>query len=361
MPLITTFWDTFSSKRHSHDFVYARADYFRTRVGVIALIFLILTPFWALFDFFVLAENTRWLVIPARIIMTVGLIVTMVIALKTRKGTTHIFVATGLLFILPILFYLTVVIATSQEPPSDLPGYDFMPYMLTAMLAIFPLTLLEGLVLGLLFFLSQVYALHTDHVLLSVHGLQTLWLLGAILVITVTSSYFHLGLLLRLYREATHDGLTGLLNRMAFIQAVEQVMATHRRESIVFMMLDLDHFKRLNDNYGHSVGDKVLQQFARIMRKEVRSIDYVARYGGEEFVIVLVGQSKDEAMAVAERIRASTESTIMQDHEGQEFNFTVSIGVASLEANESIAQAMRRADDGLYEAKRISRNCVVGV
>ena len=196
---------------------------------------------------------------------------------------------------------------------------------------------------------------------MSVHGLQTLWLLGAILVITVTSSYFHLGLLLRLYREATHDGLTGLLNRMAFIQAVEQVMATHRRESIVFMMLDLDHFKRLNDNYGHSVGDKVLQQFARIMRKEVRSIDYVARYGGEEFVIVLVGQSKDEAMAVAERIRASTESTIMQDHEGQEFNFTVSIGVASLEANESIAQAMRRADDGLYEAKRISRNCVVGV
>src|SRR5699024_10596971 len=113
--------------------------------------------------------------------------------------------------------------------------------MLTAMMAIFPLTLLEGLSLGLLFFAAQIYALWLGGLVLTAVGLQSLWLLAAILLITLTASYFHLGLLLRLYREATHDSLTGLLNRRAFINTLDQIVTAQSNHSAAVLMLDLDY------------------------------------------------------------------------------------------------------------------------
>ena len=356
----TSVVDTFSRRQHSNDFIFARASYFRNRVLIIGLILLILSPLWAVFDFLVLPPEGRSVVITARIFLFLGLLATVVLAYRGRQQPQAIHFATASLLLLPIIFYLAVVLATPLENPLALLGYDFIPYMLTAMLAIFPLTLLEGLLLGLIFWLSELFALSFGGVVLSASGLQALWLLAAILCITLTASYFHLGLLLRLYREATHDALTGLLNRRAFMEASQRAFVSSK-QSVAVLMLDLDHFKRLNDTHGHSVGDTVLQEFAKLLRQHSRLTDTAARYGGEEFAMVLLDVSLDDALAIAERIRLATEQMVVHDHEGQAVRVTVSIGATLLRSNETFSQGLRRADEGLYEAKKRSRNCVVGV
>ncbi len=167
--------------------------------------------------------------------------------------------------------------------------------------------------------------------------------------------------MLRLYREATHDPLTGLLNRGALIQSLAQVRRANPEQPMSLLMMDLDYFKRINDQYGHSVGDMVLRQFAQLLRQTVGRVDLVARYGGEEFVAVLTNHSKEKAIALAEDLRKRVETTSVTSHDGEQLNFTVSIGVATLHADEAFDSAARRADDRLYEAKKTSRNCVVGV
>src|SRR5690606_24615515 len=171
---------------------------------------------------------------------------------------------------------------------------------------------------------------------------------------------FSLGLLLRLYREATHDPLSGLLNRGALQQSVNQLRNRKPAPTLTLLMMDLDHFKRINDTHGHSVGDQVLRQFADILRQNLDKNDFKARYGGEEFAAVLSNRGKTQAMAIAEGIRKQAERTVVTDYEGNRFNFTVSIGVASFGNDEALEDVARRADERLYAAKQRARNCVVG-
>lgn len=118
------------------------------------------------------------------------------------------------------------------------------------------------------------------------------------------------------------------------------------------LMLHLDHFKRINDSYGHSVGDRVLCQFADLLVRQTRRHDCVSRYGGEEFVIILVGSGEARAMEVAERIRYAVEKSEFTDHDGKIIAVTTSIGVTRLLQDEPPQQALKRADEALYRAKR---------
>ncbi len=233
--------------------------------------------------------------------------------------------------------------------------------MLVAMLAIFPFTLSESALLGGGLILLEAYALHIAGVLLTAEGLQAIWLLAALLSISITANYFQLGLMLRLYREATHDPLTSLLNRGALARTMEQLTTREPDAPRALLMMDLDHFKRINDNHGHAFGDDVLRNFAGILRRSLRPNDLAARYGGEEFVAVLVNTDKAAAMAIAETVRTQTEASAINNYDGETVSYTVSIGVASFQPGEGFESAAMRADNRLYEAKEISRNCVVGV
>jgi diguanylate cyclase (GGDEF)-like protein len=124
------------------------------------------------------------------------------------------------------------------------------------------------------------------------------------------------------------------------------------------MMLDLDHFKQINDNYGHPLGDQVLQQFAKRCQSSVREVDLIGRYGGEELVILLPETDSETAILVAERLRASVEETPMKVS-GQEFNVTVSIGVSRKDENTlELETLIARADQAMYIAKHKGRNRV---
>lgn len=357
---ISSLRDTLTSRSHSKDFAYARGDYLRNRVMVVCVVFLVLLPFWSLLDRVMLPEETLGHSFAGRIAMLAALVLTFLLARHSKTRLQWARLSAGLALATPAAFYGLVLTAL---PPGEatLIGYSFIPYMLVTMLAIFPFTLLESAALGAALIVLQLYALHVAGNLMTAVGVQAVWLLGALLVIAITANYFQLGLMLRLYREATHDPLTGLLNRGALARAVEQFPVWDSAPRTALLMMDLDHFKRLNDTYGHAFGDDVLRNFAGILRKALRSTDLAARYGGEEFVAVLLDTDKEAAMAVAERVRQLTESAALTDYDGVPVNYTVSIGVASMHPGEQFHTAAMRADNRLYEAKKTTRNCVVGV
>jgi len=162
--------------------------------------------------------------------------------------------------------------------------------------------------------------------------------------------------------KATHDHLTGLANRGFIVDSLERELARTRREngSTIVMLGDLDHFKSVNDTYGHPVGDEVLREVARRLLGAVRSYDLVGRYGGEEFLIVLPGCDADMAEKQAERMRAALANEPMSFNEESKL-ITCSFGATAwLPGMEPAEEALiRMADDALYRAKRQGRNRVV--
>jgi len=160
---------------------------------------------------------------------------------------------------------------------------------------------------------------------------------------------------------ATTDALTGLSNRRAFVDWANREVARCARYSDHFCvtLLDVDHFKHVNDRHGHAAGDAVLAAVSRLMAGLVRSCDVVARWGGEEFVVALPSTSLDGAMLVADRIRAALEVLPITDPSDQVLTVTASFGVAELEPGETLEQLVDRADRAMYAAKSAGRNRVV--
>jgi diguanylate cyclase (GGDEF)-like protein len=161
-------------------------------------------------------------------------------------------------------------------------------------------------------------------------------------------------------RLAMFDPLTSLYNRRAFMDLAEREMARARRNlaPLAVLMLDLDNFKRVNDDFGHQAGDRVLREFAAAASRCLRAEDVFGRYGGEEFCAVLPGAAPGQAIAVAERIRLAAAE---QPLGGLPRPTTISIGVAYCEPGKSFAldSAISRADEALYQAKKFGRNRVL--
>ncbi|MCG2585039.1 CHASE domain-containing protein [Massilia sp. TS11] len=161
---------------------------------------------------------------------------------------------------------------------------------------------------------------------------------------------------------ATTDFLTGLPNRREFMSRLEDELQRVKRnldEHAAVLMLDIDHFKRVNDEYGHPAGDAVLRQLAGVMRAGARRVDSLGRVGGEEFAILLPGADHGAALAYAERLRQSVADTPMTLPDGRSIHITISIGLGALMAGDATSDiGLVRADKGLYLAKEQGRNRV---
>jgi len=160
-------------------------------------------------------------------------------------------------------------------------------------------------------------------------------------------------------QKALIDPLTGLPNRAAWSERLDhEVNAWHQRgNSLSLAMLDLDHFKRINDGYGHLAGDKVLKIIANVLRKRLRTSDFIARFGGEEFVLLMPDSSLSDALAVGEVLRAAIAACPFH-FKGEPVTITVSMGVAQFLPGERSELALKRADEALYRAKAAGRNQV---
>lgn len=163
-----------------------------------------------------------------------------------------------------------------------------------------------------------------------------------------------------LENQATRDPLTSVYNRRYFEDEVKQRIVKLESESKEYsvLMLDADFFKRVNDTYGHKIGDKVLIELSGKTEKALRDNDIVARYGGEEFVVFLPGINADQAAKVADRLRQAIASIVVMSDNNEEVRFTVSIGVSSSAVAKTVDDLIRKADAALYRAKQNGRNRV---
>jgi two-component system, cell cycle response regulator len=158
--------------------------------------------------------------------------------------------------------------------------------------------------------------------------------------------------------QATHDALTGIWNRGALLDVLQREIerASRTQGSTGVLMLDLDHFKKVNDTYGHFAGDEVLREVSRRIVQVIRSYDFVGRHGGEEFLVVLPGCDRAQALQSAERIRSAIAAQpVLAD--GQQIPVTISVGATSATSNISAKEILGIADTALYQSKDAGRNC----
>lgn len=159
-----------------------------------------------------------------------------------------------------------------------------------------------------------------------------------------------------IYKQSITDSLTNIYNRRFFMQMLEKEIERTKRngKSFSLIMFDLDHFKKINDNFGHAMGDVVLKRVAETVKRRIRKTDYFARWGGEEFIILLPETSVNNAVKVAEELREHISSMKLP----VVGHVTASFGVAGFKEQDTIDSILVRVDDLLYEAKKAGRNCV---
>ena len=164
----------------------------------------------------------------------------------------------------------------------------------------------------------------------------------------------------KMKKLASTDALTGIMNRRGFDEAALRAIAyaIRKKQYLTLVLADIDHFKKINDEHGHQIGDRVLQQFAEIFRNSIRQEDLVGRIGGEEFVALLIQSNLTQSAETIERLRQRIENT-QSSYEGTEVTFTSSFGLYQMDpGKDSIEDAIHKADIGLYRAKDAGRNTI---
>lgn len=163
----------------------------------------------------------------------------------------------------------------------------------------------------------------------------------------------------QLIKLARIDGLTKVFNRMAVDQFLGTafVKAREQAEELSLLLFDLDHFKKINDDYGHHAGDQVLIQISQVLKKQFRAGDMLARYGGEEFMAVLPGAGGKQAVHIGNRALEAVRKTVINLDTEQQLSITVSVGVSDIRPEDTnIGDMIKRCDRALYEAKNSGRN-----
>lgn len=158
---------------------------------------------------------------------------------------------------------------------------------------------------------------------------------------------------------SNHDSLTGALNRNGLAPLVERLFYKAGAEEgpVAILLLDIDHFKRVNDRRGHDAGDRILKELTSIVHLNTRQQDHFARWGGEEFILISTDTSQEAALGLGEKIRAKVSEYIFEPDDP--LQLSISVGVAGVRAGESFESAFKRADRALYQAKDLGRNCVI--
>jgi diguanylate cyclase (GGDEF)-like protein len=184
-----------------------------------------------------------------------------------------------------------------------------------------------------------------------------------VVAISVAQAVLRAQLFEQMEKMATMDGLTGLYNHRTFQVRLDELLSTSKRygRQCSLILFDVDHFKSVNDTYGHPMGDQVLKRIGKLLRKLARDSDIPTRYGGEEFALIMPETELQGAQVIAERIREAVMAEIFQMQQGA-FQITVSLGIATFPAcAKGKAALIETADQRLYMAKRKGRNCVVAM
>jgi len=351
-------------RRHVALLARRRAEMIISRVRMIAGLFAILTPLWIVIDLLVFS----W---PATILLVIGRTATTIafamLALSFRKTIRmrEAYKALAIMFSIPTLFFIyshPLLSHFNMAGPAAAiaAGYAFLPFVMVAGLSVFPLTAFEAALFAMPVLSAEalVALLQLDMLNWSSH-LGAFWLLFLIATVAALAGMSQLSFMMSLVRQATHDGLTRCFSRTSGEELldIQFHIASRSGAHLSVVFLDLDHFKKINDTYGHNAGDRVLRQVADTLRANLRSGDILMRWGGEEFVIVLPDAGGATAASAVARLQ---EIGLGTRPEGGPL--TASIGIAERIADQAKDwhELVEIADQRMYEAKLAGKNRCIG-
>jgi len=349
--------DLVSTKLHSDDFIATRTSYITIRLWFMCMFFSLSVPIFSFFDFIFFPDKEAIYLLAARIVLSISLFM-LAKALKVWPLVRTVRIVMPLAFALPMLFFVASMMIINGIPAEVVPSiFSMMPYFILAMLGLFPLTISGGLLV-----VACVFTPFVIFKLLIVNQpfwlfFNDVWLFMLFAGISLWLQVGQLSMLMKLYRESTVDPLTKLINRRVLLRLAQRSHEYHDVYSVV--MFDLDRFKRINDNYGHAVGDQFLVAVAKVIQKELRTTDIIARFGGEEFVAILPEIKLNDANIIASRVAIAISRQVIALADGTELSVTASVGVTQRKKEENIDDVLKRSDDFLYFAKENGRDRVI--
>lgn len=358
----TPLTDLLSTAAHSRDFCSVRAEFVRSRLRFVSLLFSALAALWILVDYQYLSYERFVTIAPFMALLAVIFALLWAVATPQQTRLAYL-LPLFFLFSLTFFFVSRLLLPGASLEQSMIIGYYFAPFLLVTLLSLFPMTIGESLAYQssvLLAYLLAEFVIWRGE---SSVAIGHAWLLGMMVAMVMWAQLSQLQMLLRLYREASYDVLTGLVNRRVITKALQQCLqeAKQKKTPLAVLLLDLDYFKRINDQHGHICGDEVLRAFGQLLREQINSPQMAARFGGEEFLVILPDSTAEQAGQLAEAIRQACHSLHINGPDGEDVTLTVSIGVTHYQNGDDEKRLIKRVDDTLYSAKEAGRDLVAQV
>lgn len=342
-----------------------RAGLIVNRVRLFALLFAVLTPLWGAVDF-VAFPFPLWTQLLALRFLVCLAFFSLLLFYRDQEHMTDAYLAMFFLFAIPTLFYVGSHTLLAHYQLTDMPaavaaGYAFLPFVLMAGLALFPLTLLENLLVASVLLLAQGIAGYMSWSTLNWPSfVGAFWLLMLIAGVTSLACMSQLAYMVALLRRAIRDDLTGVFSRNSGEEILQVQWNTSLRNNSALSVafIDLDHFKQINDSFGHAMGDQALRETSLRIQNSMRSSDSLVRWGGEEFLLIMPDTDMTRARQALERLQGMG---LGSRPDGTPL--TASIGLAERYYDQigSAGTLLELADKRMYQAKAAGRNRIQAI
>ena len=352
-----------SPHQHMSLLTRRRATMIVNRVRLFALLFAVLTPLWSLVDL-VVFPFPLWINLALMRLLACAAFASLLLHYRPNGNLFNAYRAMALLFAIPTVFYIASYTMLGHYQLMGISaaigaGYAFLPFVLLAGLAVFPLTLLENLIIASPILIAQGIAGSMRWSTLDWPSFAgAFWLLVLITSVSTLASMSQLAFMIALVRQAIRDPLTGIFSRSSGEEVLELqfTIASRSDAALAIAFVDLDHFKSINDNFGHEAGDKTLLDMTAIVNSNQRRGDLLARWGGEEFLLIMPNTDMAQAQAALLRMRSTGFGTRPDNKP-----LTASIGIAERSADRVTDWKMLvdLADQRMYQAKQNGRNQIV--
>jgi diguanylate cyclase (GGDEF)-like protein len=337
-----------------------RATMIVNRVRLFAFLFAVLTPLWSIVDIIVFPQPL-WMSLAVMRLLACAAFSWLLASYRPTGNLFNAYRAMAILFAIPTAFYIASHTLLGNHQLSGMSaaigaGYAFLPFVLLAGLSIFPLTLLESAALASPILLAQLVAGYLSWETLSWPSFAgAFWLLALISGVSALAGMSQLTFMIVLVHQAIRDPLTGSFSRRSGEEILELhfINSGRSKAPLSVAFFDLDHFKNINDRFGHEAGDQALIMSTRNIMRNLRRGDMLARWGGEEFLLIMPNTSIEQAVSTVTRIR---ETGLGERPDGTPL--TASIGSAERDADQAgdWKLLVDKADQRMYLAKQRGRN-----
>lgn len=353
LKLLTPFSHSMLISRH-------RAGLIVDRVRLFALLFAVLTPLWAVVDFITFPFPLWAELLGLRLLVCLAFF-GLLLFYRGQEHMADAYLAMFILFAIPTLFYVASHTLLAHYQLADMPaavaaGYAFLPFVLMAGLALFPLTLLENMLVAGVLLVAQGLAGYMSWSTLNWPSfVGAFWLLILIAGVTGLACMSQLAYMVALLRRAIRDDLTGIFARNSGeeILLIQWNTSVRNNSALSVAFVDLDHFKQINDAFGHSMGDDALRQASLHIQNCMRSSDSVVRWGGEEFLLIMPDTDMTRARQALERLQASG---LGERPDGTPLTASIGLAERFFDQIEGPAALLELADQRMYKAKAAGRN-----